>query len=295
MGLQGITSGVHRLWSHRAYKAHLPLRILLAFCNTIALQNHIYDWARDHRVHHKYVDTDADPHNSKRGLFFSHMGWLFVKKLPQVDEKVNSIDVSDLLADPVVMIQKKYYHFVWAPIIGFFLPAWIPWYYWGEDFIVAFFLCTMLRYALCTNITFLVNSVAHVYGTRPYDKNLRPTDNAPVSVVTGGEGWHNYHHVFPWDYKAGELGNYRSNISCAFIEFMAKIGWAYELKSVSQDMLHKRVLRTGDGTRNFDKIDKLIFGGDEHDHGDQNTWGWGDKDLTKEDLKFVQVTNQKTD
>lgn len=70
----GITAGAHRLWAHRTYKAKLPLRILLGLFQSIALQNSIYEWSRDHRVHHKHTETHADPHNAKRGFFLSH--WL---------------------------------------------------------------------------------------------------------------------------------------------------------------------------------------------------------------------------
>lgn len=74
----GITAGAHRLWAHRSYKARFPLRVILMIFNTIAFQDAAMHWARDHRVHHKYSETDADPHNATRGFFFSHMGWLLV-------------------------------------------------------------------------------------------------------------------------------------------------------------------------------------------------------------------------
>lgn len=64
----GVTAGAHRLWSHRSYKATLPLQILLMTFHTTTLQFSIIWWARDHRVHHKYSDTDADPHNASRYL-----------------------------------------------------------------------------------------------------------------------------------------------------------------------------------------------------------------------------------
>ena len=104
----GIAGGAHRLWCHRSYKAKLPMRIMLMFFQTLAHQNSIYEWVRDHRVHHKFTDTDADPHNSRRGFFFSHVGWLMIKKHPDVKLKGKTIDMSDLEADPVVMFQKKY-------------------------------------------------------------------------------------------------------------------------------------------------------------------------------------------
>lgn len=106
-GAFGITAGAHRLWSHRAYKAKWPLRVLLMLSQTLAFQNSIYEWVRDHRVHHKFTDTDADPHNARRGFFFSHIGWLMVKKHPDVKQKGQTVDMSDLEHDQVVMFQKK--------------------------------------------------------------------------------------------------------------------------------------------------------------------------------------------
>lgn len=103
----GVTAGAHRLWAHRAYEGKLPLRILLMIMQTTAIENDIYEWSRDHRVHHKFTDTNADPHNSRRGFFFSHIGWLMVKKHKDVITKGKTVDLSDLEADPVVMFQRK--------------------------------------------------------------------------------------------------------------------------------------------------------------------------------------------
>lgn len=103
----GITAGAHRLWAHRSYKAKLPLRIILAVFNTIAFQDCALHWARDHRVHHKYSETDADPHNATRGFFFSHIGWLLCRKHPEVIAKGKQLDIADLEADPVLRFQRK--------------------------------------------------------------------------------------------------------------------------------------------------------------------------------------------
>ena len=62
----GVTAGAHRLWAHRAYKAKLPLRIILMVFFTMANEFSIIRWCRDHRIHHKYSDTDADPYNASR-------------------------------------------------------------------------------------------------------------------------------------------------------------------------------------------------------------------------------------
>lgn len=103
----GVTGGVHRMWTHKAYKAKLPLRMILAMCFSVSGQNTIYDWVRDHRVHHKYSETDADPHDSNRGFWFAHCGWLMMNKHPNVVRKGQQIDMSDILADPVVQFHQK--------------------------------------------------------------------------------------------------------------------------------------------------------------------------------------------
>lgn len=87
MSAIGVGSGAHRLWSHRSYRASTTLRVILMVWHTLALQESVFKWCRDHRLHHKYSDTDADPYNASRGFFFSHMGWLMVRKHPEVREK----------------------------------------------------------------------------------------------------------------------------------------------------------------------------------------------------------------
>ncbi|RWS26269.1 Stearoyl-CoA desaturase 5-like protein [Leptotrombidium deliense] len=108
----GVGSGAHRLWSHRSYKATTFFRCLLCFMDSIAFQvtkyaASIFEWSRDHRVHHKCSETDGDPYNSSRGFFFSHMGWLMVKKHPKVIEMGRKVDIQDLLDDKIVQFQHK--------------------------------------------------------------------------------------------------------------------------------------------------------------------------------------------
>nr|AID66659.1 desaturase [Agrotis segetum] len=250
----GITAGAHRLWAHKTYKAKLPLQIILMILNSIAFQNSAIDWVRDHRLHHKYSDTDADPHNATRGFFYSHVGWLLVRKHPEVKRRGKELDMSDIYNNPVLRFQKKYA----IPFIGamcFGLPTFIPVYFWGETWSNAWHI-TMLRYILNLNITFLVNSAAHIWGYKPYDIKILPAQNIAVSIVTGGEGFHNYHHVFPWDYRAAELGNNYLNLTTKFIDFFAWIGWAYDLKTVSSDVIKSKAERTGDGTNLWGLEDK---------------------------------------
>ncbi|XP_049868603.1 acyl-CoA Delta-9 desaturase-like [Pectinophora gossypiella] len=244
-GGMGITAGAHRYWTHRSYKAKLPLQVLLMLFNCIALQNPIIDWARDHRMHHKYSETDADPHNAKRGFFFSHIGWLMVRKHPDIKAKGHTIDMSDLMSDPVLQFQKKNYGIL-VLLMSVIVPMYVP-TLWGEAPWTSFVVCVLTRYVTTLNYTWLVNSAAHMWGNKPYDKNISPTENKLVSLVTFGEGFHNYHHTYPWDYKTSELGS-SLNFTKVFIDFMAGIGWAYDLKTVSSEIIEQRIDRTGDGS-----------------------------------------------
>jgi stearoyl-CoA desaturase (Delta-9 desaturase) len=103
----GTTVGAHRLFTHKTFKANQKLKVFMLFLQTISGQHPILQWARDHRVHHKFTDTNADPYNSRRGFFFSHIGWLMCKKHPDVIEQGKKVDMSDLESDPLMQFQKK--------------------------------------------------------------------------------------------------------------------------------------------------------------------------------------------
>ncbi|XP_055371727.1 acyl-CoA Delta-9 desaturase-like [Condylostylus longicornis] len=242
----GVTAGAHRLFSHRAYKATPGLRLLLLLLHTMAGQNCLYVWVRDHRQHHKYSDTDADPHNANRGFFFSHIGWLMSKKHPKVIEYGKKIDMSDLEADYWIMFQKRYYKTLYT-IFVLLIPTAIPIFCWGEHPVVSFLTQYLARTIIQLNFTWSVNSVAHIWGNKPYDKNMLPVETKYVAMVAGGEGWHNYHHTFPWDYRAAEL-NMPYNVTTSVIDWFAERGYVYDRKTVTNEMLKSRINRTGDGT-----------------------------------------------
>lgn len=246
LGTLGVTMGAHRLWSHKAIKANLTVRIFLAFCQTLAFQNDIYRWARDHRAHHKFSETDADPHNANRGFFFAHMGWLMCRKHPDVIRKGRTLDLSDVLFDPVIIFQRKYYTPL-VILVCFVLPTLIPWYFWNENLLMSLIIAGFLRYCLSLHATWLVNSLAHWIGSKPYDKFISPTENHFVSLLTFGEGWHNYHHTFPQDYRTGELGGLLNfNVTTLIINFCKKRRWVWNCKTVSENVLRNRKARTGE-------------------------------------------------
>lgn len=225
----GITAGAHRLWAHRSYKASLPVRVFLMLCNSMANEGSIYHWARDHRVHHKHSETDADPHNATRGLFFSHMGWLFVKKHPSVISAGKKFNHDDLMADPVVRFQKLcdpwfalFMCFVFPGLVGML---------WGETFWNGYWVAGALRYVFLLHVTWCVNSLAHFYGEHPYDPASWPAENPLVAFLALGEGWHNWHHKYPFDYATSEFGVFKQyNPSKLFIDTCCALGLASDRK-----------------------------------------------------------------
>ncbi|CAG9810180.1 unnamed protein product [Chironomus riparius] len=300
----GIVAGAHRLWSHRSFKANFPLQVFLMILQTISMENDTIEWVRDHRVHHKYSDTNADPTNSNRGFFFSHMGWLMCKKHPDVKKYGAKIDMSDVEAEPVLQFQRKYYY----PLVflfSFFIPMSISMYFWPLTIWQAF--CAVIcRYVLSLHIVWCTNSVAHIGSWKPYDKTIAASDSLINGTFTFGEGWHNFHHTFPWDYKVSEKPLYRHNFGMILIDFFAWIGWATDLKVASEDLIRKRVLRTGDGSHPY-AIEEARKKKMNEDYLNNNVcdteisteassevfWGLGDTDMPKEEIQGITTLNKK--
>ncbi|CAG2118919.1 unnamed protein product [Medioppia subpectinata] len=160
------------------------------------------------------------------------MGWLMCRKHPDVIEQGKLVDMSDLAANPVISLQRKFYVPLVALIWAAF-PTLTPYYMWGEGLWEAWFVCVMFRYVLILNITWCVNSAAHYWGYKvPYDKTLNPVEC-------------NIRHVM--DYKASEYGPFVGfNPATMFINTMAVLGQAYDLRQPSADMIEERQKRTGD-------------------------------------------------
>jgi len=242
----GIIVGAHRLFSHRSFEACLPLRVFLMCCNAGANEGSLFHWVRDHRVHHKYSETSADPHNATRGFFFAHCGWMLIKKHPDVLKAGRELDMSDMLADPAVMFQKRTDPF-FNLFMCFFFPSIIAHYGWGEDFTTAFFILGCFRYMCVLHITWLVNSAAHLYGDRPYDTASYPAENPFVAFVSGGEGWHNWHHKYPYDYATSEFGGFAQfNLAKAAIETFCWLGIAWNPKRATAAWTLARARRDRD-------------------------------------------------
>lgn len=173
--------------------------------------------------------TDADPHNAKRGFFFAHISWLFLKKHRSVSEAGSKLDFSDLSNDSVVMFQKRFDPW-FAQFVCFVAPA-VLCMYWGDNFWHGYWVAGAVRCVFVWHNTWLVNSAAHLWGDRPYDPQSNPAENPAVSFLAMGEGWHNWHHKYPFDYAASELGiSAQFNPTKLLIDTWCVLGLAWERK-----------------------------------------------------------------
>ena len=156
------------------------------------------------------------------------------------------IDVSDLLDDPVVRFQKRFYYPL-IILVSFVLPTYLTHLVTGSSLWTCFLLSVICCQVFLYHYTFTVNSLAHAFGYRSYDQGIAPVQNRLATYLSFGEGYHNYHHVFPSDYSTSEHG-WKStfNISTAFIDLCAWLGLAYDLKKPSKQLIEERVKRTGD-------------------------------------------------
>lgn len=200
MGFCGIsiTAGYHRLWSHKTYKAHPFLRFMFALGGACALQNDVFHWASDHRRHHQHVDNnDRDPYSAGRGFWFSHMGWI-LRNYPS--GKRDFSNIKDLQQDPILQWQHKHY-LTLVLVMNIAVPALIG--YIGGSVIAGLLLSGLLRLVLSQHVTWLINSIAHMWGRQTYSDKSSARDNPVLALFTYGEGYHNYHHTFQWDYRNG--------------------------------------------------------------------------------------------
>ncbi|KAF7973851.1 hypothetical protein HWV62_14148 [Athelia sp. TMB] len=219
----GITAGYHRLWAHRSYNASKPLEYALAALGAGSVEGSIKWWARGHRAHHRYTDTDLDPYNAHKGLFYSHIGWMLVK--PR--RKPGVADVSDLTRNGIIKWQHKNYLQLML-FMAFILPTIVCGLGWG-DWKGGYVYAGVIRLIFVHHSTFCVNSLAHWLGDAPFDDKHSPRDHLITALVTIGEGYHNFHHQFPMDYR-NAIRWYQYDPTKWFIAAMQSVGLASHLK-----------------------------------------------------------------
>ncbi|KAK3082176.1 stearoyl-CoA 9-desaturase [Coniosporium uncinatum] len=229
----GITAGYHRLWAHRSYSATKPLELFLALCGAGAVEGSARWWSRDHRAHHRYTDTEKDPYSVRKGLAYSHLGWMIMKQNPK---RIGRTDISDLNENWIVVLQHRHYlKFVIAMGLVFpMLVCGLGWNDWAGGFIYA----GILRIFFVQQATFCVNSLAHWLGDQPFDDRNSPRDHVFTALVTLGEGYHNFHHEFPSDYR-NAIEWWQYDPTKWFIASMKLLGLAYDLKEFRSNEIEK--------------------------------------------------------
>ncbi|KDR81083.1 hypothetical protein GALMADRAFT_1122110 [Galerina marginata CBS 339.88] len=236
MSVFAIAIGYHRLYSHKAFRATNGVRLVLAVLGAGAFQGSIKWWCLRHRMHHRFIDDPVhDPYAATRGLFYSHIGWLFYKP---TYARLNLIERDDLEDDPVVRFQHKYYRPL-AFFMGFACPALLG-SLWHEAW-AGFVWGGLVARLFIWHSTFLVNSLAHWNGLQPYSDEDTSRGNLIVSLLTVGEGNHNFHHAFPHDFRSGpSLTNW--DPSKWIILGLEKLGLVTGLRRARDDDLVEAVL-----------------------------------------------------
>jgi stearoyl-CoA desaturase (delta-9 desaturase) len=228
----GITAGYHRLWAHRSYNASKPLEWFLAFAGAGAVEGSIRWWSRGHRAHHRYTDTELDPYSAHKGLLWSHVGWMVL--LPR--RKPGVADITDLSKNPIVSFQHKHY-LALLIIMGFIVPTAVAGLCWG-DWAGGYFFAGAARLCFVHHSTFCVNSLAHWLGESPFDDKHTPRDHFITALVTIGEGYHNFHHEFPSDYR-NAIKWFQYDPTKWFIKSCQLLGLATQLKTFPDNEIRK--------------------------------------------------------
>lgn len=233
-GLVGITVGYHRLFSHRSYKGSVAWQWLCAFAGAGAFEGSAKWWGRNHRIHHRYVDTDKDPYNAQRGFWFSHCGWMIMK---QDYDLLGKVDVSDYKYDSVIQTQHRHF-FKIAMASGVILPTLICGLGWG-DWLGGYFYAALAKIVFVHHCTFFINSLAHTsfFGaTQNYSDRHTSHDSVVCALATFGEGYHNYHHEFANDYRNG-IRWYHFDPTKWTIRLASFLGLATDLVRIPNDVI----------------------------------------------------------
>lgn len=186
----GITLGFHRLLTHRSLKAPRWLERFLATLGTLALQGGPFRWVAQHRMHHCGADSDEDPHDSRRGFWHSHIGWMLQRRFKFDDVLRLQKFARDICADPYLLwLSRPAVQIVMQVVLGLVLLVIGGWGYviWG----------VFVRLVVVYHVTWLVNSASHMWGYRRYETKDGSMNNWYVALLTFGEGWHNNHHAEP--------------------------------------------------------------------------------------------------
>ena len=225
-----ITTGYHRLFAHGSYECSRIVKVFYLLFGAAAFQHSALSWCSDHRRHHQHLDHDEDPYSITRGFFWAHMGWLLVTDHKKAEDFSN---VPDLMADPWIRWQHQSYILI-AVFMGFVMPFGLGYavgHPWGFVLWAGIF-----RVVLVHHSTFLVNSLAHTIGRRPYLRAISARDSIVTALLTFGEGYHNFHHRFATDYRNG-IGRAAWDPTKWLIRGLEMMGLAWDLRRVSTERI----------------------------------------------------------
>jgi len=229
-----ITFAYHRYYAHRAFELNPIIQFLVLLAGTAAIEGSVLCWAADHRRHHRYVDREEDPYNITKGFFWAHMGWIFFRARGDRELTHRRFDhVADLKKNKLALWQHRYYTPL-AIFMSFGLPTLLGLSY-GRP-VAGFLWGGAFRLIFTHHCTFLINSACHVFGTRPYSTKNSARDNWVLALLTFGEGYHNFHHAFPSDYRNG-IAWYHWDPSKWIIKGLSLVGLSWDLHQTPQDKI----------------------------------------------------------
>ena len=228
----GITLGFHRGATHGSFRSGRPLILVLVLAGSMAFQGGLVDWVTTHRKHHAFTDRPGDPHSpyrygtgwwaQSRGLVDAHMGW-FLRHEPISSQKY----APDVAADP--MMRRVGTWFPALCVASLLIPFLAGWALTGEirGAWTALIWAGLARVALLQHVTWSVNSLCHVIGSRPFTTRRydRATNLWPLALLSLGESWHNMHHSDPACARHG-ADPWQIDISAAVIRVFERLGWA---------------------------------------------------------------------
>lgn len=244
--ITGITVGFHRLFSHNSFAAHTAVRVALAILGSMAAQGSLTYWVSNHRRHHQYTEQPGDPHSPYcdgktrlghlRGFWHSHMGWTFNHEITNT-----TVFAQDLIRDPVMSkINRLYYLWVLLGLViptvlgGLLIGTWagaVSGFLWGG----------LVRLFFSYHAVNGIDSITHLYGTRPFESHDQSVNNVLWGIIVLGEGWHNNHHTFPNSAMIG-LEWWQIDIGGWSIRALEKLGLVWDVKVPSRSMMNAKLL-----------------------------------------------------
>jgi stearoyl-CoA desaturase (delta-9 desaturase) len=245
----GVTVGFHRLFTHRSFKTHRPVRYLFAVCGSLALQGSVIKWVADHRKHHAFADEEGDPHSPHLhdpgvrgtigGLIHAHVGWLF-DTVGQADRRRYA---RDLVEDPGMRAIDR----AWPALaIGTFVLPFVLGYAIAGTFtgaLTALLWGGFVRVFLLHHVTWSINSVCHFFGRRRFETDDHSTNVFWLAPLSFGESWHHNHHTFPTSAFHG-LRWWEFDPSALVIRGLEKLRLAWDVVTVSPERQRQKALAT---------------------------------------------------